>query len=187
MNLREVTVPRTCPSWVPLIEWGHMVNQLNQDPWADLIADSGHGTAVMEESGADVVGDEEVKGRDERVTVGAEAGDLVWDPWDPLFEFNDKNSGITHTPVAALTPVSMPSTDEMPDLKELDSEGPPVEGPSEGLPANDLTVTSIRELGPDYSDIPLVGFSQPELTRWCPGSASKPRTCVSPLGAQNWH
>ena len=34
----------------------------------------------MEESGVDVVGDEEVEGRDKRVTVGAEAGNLVWDP-----------------------------------------------------------------------------------------------------------
>ena len=49
----------------PSIEWGHMVNQLNQDPQADLIVDSGHGTAVMEEGGADVAGDEEVEGRDE--------------------------------------------------------------------------------------------------------------------------
>ena len=75
-----------------------MVNQLNQDPWADLIANSGHGMAVMEGSEADVAGDEEVEGRDEGVTVEAavEAGatDLVWDPRDLLFEFKDKNSSI---------------------------------------------------------------------------------------------
>ena len=134
---------------VPSIEWGHMVNQLNRDPWADSIANSVHGMAVMEEGGTDVAGDEEVEGRDERVTaeatVGAEAGDLVWDPQDPFFEFNNKNSGITQTPIAALTPVSMPAKDEMPDLKEPDPEGPPPEeSQTKSLPADDPTVTSIR-------------------------------------------
>ena len=118
---------------MPSIEWGHMMDQLNQDPRADLIADSRHGTAVMEEGGADVVGDEEVEVRDERATaeaaVDVEARNLVWDPQDPLFEFNDKNSGITQTPVAASMPVAMPAEDEMPDLKELDPREPLLEGP----------------------------------------------------------
>ena len=112
-----------------------MVNQLNQDLQADSIADFGHGMAVMEEGGADVAGDEEVERRDERAaaeaTVGVEAGNLVWDPQDPLFEFNDENSSITQTPVAASMPVIMPAEDEMPDLKEPDPEGPPPEGPQE--------------------------------------------------------
>ena len=80
---------------MPLIEWGHMVNQLNQDPQADSIANSGHGMAVMEEGGADVVGDEEVEVRDKRATaeaaVDAEADNLAWDCQDPLFEFSDEN------------------------------------------------------------------------------------------------
>ena len=62
----------------------------------------------------------------------------------------------------------MPATDEMPDLKEPDSEGPPPEGPPEGLPSNDPAVTSIRELILDYLDIPLVGFSQLELYQVVP-------------------
>ena len=74
-----------------------MVDQLNQDPRADSIADSGRGTAIMEEGGRD----EEVEVRDERFTTGtavdAAAGDLVWNPQNPLFEFNDENSGITHS------------------------------------------------------------------------------------------
>ena len=68
----------------PSIEWGHMVNQLNQDPWAELIADSRCGTAAMEGSEANAVGDEEVEGKDEGATAGAapEAGvaNLTSDP-----------------------------------------------------------------------------------------------------------
>ena len=140
------------------------MNQLNQDLWADWIADSGRGMAIMEGSEADVAGDEEVEGRDEGViakaAVEAGAADLVWDPWDPLFEFNDENSGIAQTPVASLTPVSMPAKDEMPDLKGPDPEGPPPERPQvKGLLADDPKVMLILGLIPDYLDIPLVGFS----------------------------
>ena len=60
-----------------------MVNQLNQDPWVESIANSGCGTATKEGSEADAVGDEEVEGQDV-VTAGAalEAGvaNLTWDP-----------------------------------------------------------------------------------------------------------
>ena len=105
----------------PSIEWEHMVDQLNQDPQANSIADSGRGMAIMEKSGADVVGDEEVEVRNEGLTTGAAvdvgAGNLVFDPQDPLFEFNDENSGMTQTPVAALMPVVMPVEDEMPNLE----------------------------------------------------------------------
>ena len=82
----------------------------------------------MEESVADVAGDEEVEVREEGLTTGAavgvEAGDLVWDPQDPLFEFNDENSGVTQTPVAALTTVVMLVEDEMPNLEEVSPEEP---------------------------------------------------------------
>ena len=141
-----------------------MVNQLNQDPQADSIADSGCGIAIMEGHEANVAGDEEVEGRDEGVTaeaaVEAVAANLVWDPQDPLFEFNDENSSITQTPIAALTPVLMAAKDEMPDLQGPYPKGHPPERPQvESLLADDLKVTSTGELILDYSDIPLIGFS----------------------------
>ena len=141
-----------------------MVNQLNQDQQVDSIANSGCGMAVMEGSEADVTGDEEVEGRDEGVTTEAAveegAADLVWDPWDPLFKFNNENFGITQTPMAALTPVSMPAEDEMPDLKGPDPERPPPERTEvKSLLADDPKAMLITELILDYSDIPLVGFS----------------------------
>ena len=48
-----------------------MINQLNQDPWVDSIADSGCSTTAMEGSEADAVGDEEVEGQDKGTTAGA--------------------------------------------------------------------------------------------------------------------
>ena len=78
-----------------------MVNQLNQDPWADSIANSGCGTIAMERSEADAAGDEEVEGQDEgamaRAVLEAGVDDLTWDPEDPLLIFTDKNSGTTQT------------------------------------------------------------------------------------------
>ena len=82
----------------------------------------------MEKGGTNVVGDEEVELRDEGLTTGAaidtKAGDLVWDPQDPLFEFNDENSGVTQTPVDTSTPVVMLTGDGMPDLEDTDPEEP---------------------------------------------------------------
>ena len=147
----------------PSIEWEHTVYQLNQDPHADSMADSSRGTVIMEKGKTDIAGDEEVEIRDEGLTTGAtidtEAGDLVWDPQDPLFEFNNENSGTTQTPVAALTPVAVRIKDEMPELEDAEPEGP-TQG---SLPRSPITSASpvmpIRRFMPDYSDVPLVRFS----------------------------
>ena len=77
-----------------------------------------------------------------------------------MFEFNDKNSSIAQSPIAALTPVLMPAEDEIPDLKGPDPEGPPLERPQvKSLLADDPKAMLTRGLIPGYSDIPLVGFS----------------------------
>ena len=44
-----------------MVEWGHFVTQLNQDPREDSLTDSGQGTAEMEEGDADVAGCKEVE------------------------------------------------------------------------------------------------------------------------------
>ena len=71
--------------------------------------------------------------RDEGLTTGAaidtKAGNLVWDPQDPLFEFNNKNSGVTQIPVAASTPVVMLMEDGMPDLEDVDPKEPSQRNP----------------------------------------------------------
>ena len=76
-----------------------MVDQLNQDPCADSVMDSGRGTISIEGGRTDIAGDEEVETRDEESTTWAVAspgaGDLDWDPRDPLFKFNDENLGAT--------------------------------------------------------------------------------------------
>ena len=46
-----------------MVESGHFVTQLNQDPREDLVTNSGMGMAAMEEADADMVGDEEVEAR----------------------------------------------------------------------------------------------------------------------------
>ena len=70
-----------------------------------------------------------------------------------------ENSGKTQTPVAASMLVSVPAKHKMLDLKEADPEEPPPEGPqTKSLSADDPMATSMRELIPDYSDIPLVGL-----------------------------
>ena len=150
-----------------------MVNQLNQDPQVNSIAVSGCGMAAMEGSEADAAGDEEVEGQDEGVTAGAalEAGvaDLAWDPWDPFLKFDNENSGTTQTLVAASTPVLTPAKENMPSLKGPDLEEPLAEEPQVESPsAEDPKPMLIRELIPDYSDIPLVGFSQLDLHQLVP-------------------
>ena len=117
----------------------------------------------MEEGKTDIAGDEEVEIRDEGLTVGTvidtKAGDLVWDPQDPLFEFNDENSGMAQTPVAASTLVVVGIKDEMLELEDAEPEGP-TQG---SLPRSPITSASpvmpIRRFMPDYSDVPLVRFS----------------------------
>ena len=45
----------------PTVELGHLVTQLNQDPWENSVTNSGQGMAAMEEGDADTVGDKEVE------------------------------------------------------------------------------------------------------------------------------
>ena len=118
------------------------------------MADSGWGMMAMEEGDADATGDEEVERWDERATAravpGTEVAHITWDPEDPYLKFTDENSSIIQTLVAALTLVLMPTKGTITGLEELSPEEPEAEDPKP---------VSISELVPDYSDIPLVGFS----------------------------
>ena len=151
----------------PSIEWEHMVDQLNQDPCADSMADSGQGTVIMEGGRTDVAGDE-VEIRGEGLTEGAAidpgAGNLVWDPQDLLFEFSNENSGVTQTPVAALMPVAAQVEDEMPKLEDADPEEPPQGSLPRSATTSSSPMMPVRRFLPDYSDVPLVGFSRPVIS-----------------------
>ena len=75
-----------------MVKWGHLKNQLTQDPREDSVANSGQGMAAMEEGDADTVGDEEVEEWDKGATAGAvpetRVADITWDLEDPYLEFN---------------------------------------------------------------------------------------------------
>ena len=80
--------------------------------------------------------------------------------------------------------MSMPAEENMPSLKGPDLEEPPAEKPQvKSPPADDPKPMSIRELIPDYSDIPLVGFSQPELHQVVPWICFEAQNMCEPP----WH
>ena len=94
--------------------------------------------------------------------------DLVWDPQDLLFKFNNENSGTTKTPVAALTPVATQIKDEMPELEDVSPEEPPQMGLSKSPGTSTSPVMLPKGFVPDYSDMPLSRFSRLELYQVMP-------------------
>ena len=101
-------------------------------------------------------------------TIDPGAGNLVWDPQDLLFEFNNENSGMTQTPMAALMPVAVQIKNEMPELEDADPEEPPQGSLLRSPTASGSPMMPVRRFVPDYSDVPLVRFSQPELYQVVP-------------------
>ena len=102
----------------PAPEWGHFVTQLNQDPGDGSTTDLGLGTVAMEEEDAeaDTAGDKEVKGRDGEAAVDVALNadildDLTWYDNDHYLEIDDESLGMHQTPVAALTPLLIPTQD----------------------------------------------------------------------------
>ena len=143
----------------PTVEWGHFINQLNQDPREDSIPDSGLDTAVMEEVDADMAGDEEIESRGAGAVADVASdmtiADLTWDPKDLYFALDYESSGAPQVPMAASTPVLMPTKEA------LCPASPNIEGPQREILAPEPA--AIGDLVKDYSDIPPVGFSWPEL------------------------
>ena len=150
-------------------EGRHFVTQLNQDPGDGSTADSGLGTVTMEEEDveADTTRDEEVEGGDGEaaidVALDANAtNDLMWNNNDPYFEIDDESLGVHWTPVAASTPLSVPTEETL--LLQPSSPG------SEKLRREIPTVEpeSIDTSTPDYTDVPLVGFIRLDCSRVFP-------------------
>ena len=127
--------------------------------------DSGLGTIAMgeEDTKADTARDEEVEGGDGEaaidVTLDANAtDDLLWNDKDPYLEIDDESSRVHRTPVTASTPLLTPTEETVlsppasPGNEKLCREIPAVEP------------ETIDALTPDYADVPLVGFTRPDLS-----------------------
>ena len=160
---RDLSLPQPAP------EWRHFVTQLNQDPGDGSTVDSGLGTVTMEEEDveADMARDEEVEGGDGEATIDVTPNanatdDLVWNDNDPYFKIDDESSGVHRTPVAALTPLSTPTEETV--LSPPSSPGN--EKLRRGIPT--VEPESIDALTPDYTDVPLVGFTSPDLSQVFP-------------------
>ena len=81
---------------------------------------------------------------------------------DPYFKIDDESSGVHRTPVAASIPLLTP-TEETVLL-------PPASPGNKKLCREILAVEleSIDASTPDYSDVPLVGFTRPDLSQVFP-------------------
>ena len=145
-------------------ECRHFVTQLNQDPGDGSTADSGLGTIAMEEEGveADMARDEEVEGGDMEaavdVTLNANATDnLVWNDNDPYFKIDDESSAVHRTPVAASTPLLAPTEETV----LLPPSSPGNEKLCREIPTVEPELIDVST--PDYTDVPLVGFTRLDL------------------------
>ena len=172
----DVTPP-LCPP-TPGLE--DLVSQLNQDPRAESITDSGIGTTAMEEdiqsnavredveSNAvredvklNAVREESVKDETSCALLDHSSGpdDLTWDAEIPYLKIMDDSTTVCKTPVVSSTPAATPAVDAVLS---------PPESPRnkkqcwETMAERLLKSTEIGE--PDYKDAPLVGYMRPDLS-----------------------
>ena len=85
-----------------------MVSQLNQDPRAELTANSGHGTTATEEDVKLSAVKEMLIEDDTSCTAFSNSNgpdDLTWNADIPYFKFTDDSATACKNPVASLTPV----------------------------------------------------------------------------------
>ena len=118
----------------PLVHgWEDLVSQLNQDPRAESIADSGIGTTVMEEDVESNAVREDVKlntVREESVkdetscailNHSSEPDDLTWNVEIPYLKITDDSTTVCKTPVVSSTPAATPAVDAL--LSPLNLQG----------------------------------------------------------------
>ena len=141
-----------------------MVSQLNQDPRAESIADSGIGTTAMEEDvksnavredvESNAVREESVEDETSCAILDHSSGpdDLIWDTEIPYIKITDDRTTVCKTPVVLSTQAATPAVDAMLSPPEfLGNKKQCWETMAERL----LKSTEIGE--PDYKDAPLVG------------------------------
>ena len=145
------------------------------------MANSGQGTAAMEEGDTDTMGDDGVEEWDGGAMAGAvpetRVADITCDLGDPCLEFTDENSSTIWTPVAASMPVLIPTEGMLTGPEHQSLKEPQVENPE---------LVSISEFIPDYSDVPLVGFSRPELHQVILWIHFEAQSMCEPHGKWSW-
>ena len=151
--------PPPCP---PAPGLKDLVYQLNQDPRAESITDSGIGTTAMEEDVAsNAVREESVEDETSCAILDHSSGpdDLMWNEEIPYLKFMDDSTTVCKTPVASLTPAATPAVDAM--LSPPESLGNKKQC-QETMAERLLRSTEIGE--PDYKDAPLFGCTRPDLS-----------------------
>ena len=104
-------IPPPCPL-AP--GWKDLVSQLNQDPRAESIADSGIGTTAMEEDvKSNAVREESVEDETCCAILHHSSGpdDLTWKVEIPYLEITDDSTTVCKTPLVSSTPAATPAVD----------------------------------------------------------------------------
>ena len=152
--------PHLCP---PASGWKDLVSQLNQDPRAESITDSGIGTKAMEEDvKLNAVSEESVKDETSCAVLDCSSGpdDLTWNIKIPYLEIMDESTTVCKTSVASSTPAATPAVDAM--LSPPESLGNKKQCQETWMAERLLKSTEIEE--PDYKDASLVGCTRPDLS-----------------------
>ena len=105
--------PSLCP---PVPGWKDLISQLNQDPRAESITDSGLGTTAMEEDDeSNAVREESVKDKTSCAVLDHSSGPdhLMWNVDIPYLKIMDDSTTVCKTPVVSLTPAATSAVDAM--------------------------------------------------------------------------
>ena len=159
-----------------------MVSQLNQDPRAELTANSRHGTIAMEEDVKLNTVEEELIKDDTSCTALNNSGgpdDLTWNADIPYFKFTNDSAMACKTLVAASMPVvasagdAVLSSPESPWNKKLCVH--------ESMAERLLQSASTVIMEPDYKDAPLIGYKRPDLSEVIPWIHFEAQNMMEPL------
>ena len=159
-----------------------MVSQLNQDPRAELTADSGHGTIAMEEDVESNTVEEELIKDDTSCTALDNSGgpdDLTWNADIPYFEFTNDSAMAHKSPAAALMPVVAPAGDAVLSSPESPWNKKPCV--HEMMAERPLQNASMVIMEPDYKDAPLIGYKRPDLSEVIPWICFEAQNMMEPL------
>ena len=172
-----------------------MVSQLNQDPRAESITDSGLGTTAIEEDVKLNAVREDVELNDVRqesvknetscpvLDNSSGPGDLTWNVDIPYLKIMDDSTTVCKTPVASSTPAATPAVDAM--LLPPKSPGNKKQC-QETMAERLLWNTSTEIMEPDYKDTPLVGYMRPDLSQVIPWICFKAQSMTEPHGRLSW-
>ena len=166
------------PFGPPAPGWEDLVSQLNQDPRAESITDSGIGTTAMEEDvKSNAVREKSVKDETSCTILdhSSEPDDLTWNVEIPYLKIMDDSTTVCKTLVVSSTPAATPAVDAV--LSPPESLGNKKQC-RETMAERLLKFTEIGE--PDYKDAPLVGHTRPDLSQVIPWIYFKAQSMMEP-------